>query len=580
MDKKRVKRQNIFELLLLLVLVALLNVVGSFVFHRFDLTQEKRYTLAESTKDILRDLDDIVYVKVYLDGDNLPAGFRRLRRATKEILDEFRVYAKTNLEYEFFNPNESSDEKTRREIYDQLAQDGLEFFNISEQDQEGLAVTQVVFPGAMLSYRAHGQQFDRPVNLLQKSVTNQLSDETINRSVENLEYILLSAITHITRERVPKVALITGHDELDEYESASLANELSKFYRVERLEIDEKLAALDEFEAAIIADPKSTVSEKDKFIIDQFVMKGGKVLWLVDAVKVDLNELAFSPEIYGQTNHMTRIGDMLFTYGARVNTNLIQDYSCVMIPVDASAEGEEEPRWVMAPFVYFPFIASYEDHPITRNLNPLRFEFVSTVDTVGEDPAIKKRVLLTSSDHSRIVRSPFRISAPELFSERPDPNRFPLENLPVAVLLEGEFTSHYEGRLPSEMLENELFKVRERCESPTKMIVIGDGDLARNYVSRQGEQIRWSPLGYDRYNPNVSFGNKDFLLNCMNYLLDDEGLMNLRTREVRLRLMDFDRLTEDRFMWQMINLILPALLVVLGGIAFITIRKRKYSKRV
>jgi len=579
MDKKKVKRQNILELILLIMVVVLLNVVGSFLFHRFDLTQEKRYTLAQSTKNFLRNLHDIIYVKVYLEGDDLPAGFRRLQKSTKEILDEFRVYAKNNIEYEFINPGESSDIKTRREVYDQLAKEGLEYYNIGAQGKGGVSVRQVIFPGAILTYRAHGQEFDRPVNLLLRSVSQQMDDQNVNHSIENLEYQLISAMHQITREKVPKVAMIEGHDELDKYESASLTNEISKFYQVKRVEIKGQIAALNEYSAIVIADPKSAFSEKDKFIIDQFIMKGGKVLWLVDAVKVNLNDIAFKDETFGKINAQVRIGDMLFTYGARVNTNLVQDYNCVAIPVKTTGENDNQSKMVMAPFVFFPVISARADNPITKNLNPIRFEFVSTVDTVGEDPEIKKRVLLTTSEHTRLVRQPFRIST-EIFAERPQPNRFPLANLPVAVLLEGKFTSHYKNRLPEELTQNKLFKVLDKSIAPGKMIVIGDGEIGRNYVSHQGGQVRYSPLGYDRYNPNISFGNKDFLLNCINYLMDDEGVMGIRTREVRLRLMDFARLTEERTKWQIINLLGPVLVVLLGGGLYLFYRRRKYRKKI
>jgi len=578
MNKKRVKRQNVTELILLVVLLVLINVVGSFLFFRLDLTQEKRYSLSKGSREFLRELDDIIYVKVYLDGNELPAGFRRLKKATREMLDEFRVYAKNNVEYEFINPSESSDKTTREEVYRQLAADGLEYFNITEQNNEGMEVTQVIFPGAMISYRAHGQEFEKPVNLLKRSVSQQMNDQVINRSMENLEYELISAFRHISREGVPKVAIIEGHGELDQYQMASLTAELAKYYPVQRVEIKGQIGALADYSALITADPKETFSEPDKFIIDQFIMNGGKVLWMVDAVKVDMNLLGFENETMGITNEVTRIGDMLFTYGARVNTNLIQDYNCAVLQVDARSEGEQEANWQLAPFVYFPLVAGRDDNPITRNLNPIRFEFVSSIDTVGEDPAVKKSILLTSSGNARLVRQPFRVST-EIFAERPVPARFPLSDLPVAVLLEGSFSSHFRNRLPEALVENEVFKVYDRSRVPTRMIVISDGEIARNITRFREGKTLWAPLGADQFNPNIRYGNKDFLLNCMNYLLDDQGVMSLRNREVKLRMMDFAKITEQRTKWQLINLIVPVVVVLLGGGVFLNLRKRKYTRK-
>ena len=576
MNKKKAKRQNIIELILLLTLVILLNVVGAFLFHRFDLTQEKRYTLAKSTKQVLQKLDDIIYIKVYLEGDDLPAKFRRMKHATKELLDEFRVYGKNNIEYEFVNPNESPDEKTRVEIYNQLIADGLNYYNVQSKERSGTSTKQVIFPGAMITYSAHGQELERPVNLFKEDVSAQLYDETVNRSIENMEYEFISAIQVITKENTAKIAMIEGHDELDQYQTASLVKGLTNFYTVERVKIGGQIASLSGYKAVIVAGPTSAFSDPDKFILDQFIMKGGKALWLVDAVNVDLNEIATKTETMGEINQI-RLGDMLFYYGARINSDLIQDYVCLGMPVDVSPPDSEQPQWQMAPMVYFPVVAARADNPVTRNLNPIRYEFVSSIDTVGEDPRIKKTVLLTSSANSRIVRAPFRIST-EIFAERPEPSKFPLSDLPVAVLLEGEFTSFYKNKLPPALLENELFKVYEQSTAPTRMIVISDGQVARNYVDRSGEQVRYSPLGYDRYNPNFAFGNLDFLLNCVNYLMDDEGMMGIRTREVRLRLLNYARLSEERIKWQMINLILPVMLVLLAGGVYFFIRKRKYAR--
>jgi ABC-2 type transport system permease protein len=577
MDKKKVKRQNITELGLLLLLVILLNLAGTFLNHRFDLTQEKRFSISEGTKKYLRELPDVVYIKVYLDGKNLPAGFMRLSKATRELLDEFKVYGKNNIEFEFINPSESPDVKTRREVYDELAKDGLRFYNVQSQQSDGTSVTQPVFPAALLTYRQHGQEYERVVNFFTESIGNSFNDETINRSIETLEYEFITGIRTVSRDNTPKVGFLEGHGELDEYESVRFARALQDFYLVERVRIDGQISSLDKYAVLVIADPKEKFSEQDKFIIDQYVMRGGKVLWLVDAIKVDMNQIATSNETIGVVNSVINIGDMIYTYGARINSSVVQDVLCAILPVDTREEGADQPKWEMAPFVYFPVISGKPDNPVSKNINPVKFEFVSPIDTVGEDPGLKKTILLASSRNSRVVRTPVRVST-DIFAERIDLSKYPMENLPVAVLLEGTFTSHYRNRLMPDFVNNGVFKVFEKSEKPTKMIVIADGDVARNAVQvRDSLNISTRPLGYDPY-MKTTFGNKDFLLNCINYLLDDEGVMNLRSREVRVRLLDAEKISQNKTFWKLFNLLLPVVLVLAAGLTYFLIRKRKYSR--
>jgi ABC-2 type transport system permease protein len=269
---------------------------------------------------------------------------------------------------------------------------------------------------------------------------------------------------------------------------------------------------------------------------------------------------------------------MLFHYGARINSIFVQDVQCAVIPVDISTAESEEPEWNLVPYIYFPLVAPRQDNPITRNLNLIRFEFASTVDTVGTDPNIRKTVLLNSSNNSRYVRQPVRIST-DIFAERIVAEDFPYEHLPMAVLLEGKFKSFFRNRLAEEFTQSDLVEVLDESVKPSKMIVIGDGEVAKNFVLREGDQSRIQPLGFDRFSGRT-FGNRDFLLNCMNYLLDDAGVMGVRSREVRLRLMDYDQITTGKLKWQLINLGVPVVLVILFGIVYFVLRKRKYAKKV
>lgn len=576
MDKKKAKRQNLFELVLLLIVVVLVNLVGYYIYHRFDLTQEKRYTVSAGTKAYLKELNDVVYVKVYLGEKNLPAGFRRLQKATRELLDEFKVYGKQNIEFEFVNPSESPDQKTRTESYDALAKDGLQYYNVNSQKKDGSKTLQVVFPGAMMTYRQHGQEYERVVNFFQGNLTGNITDASINKSIETLEYEFITGIRTVSRENTPTVGFIEGHGELDQYQVARFARAVGDFYIVKRIEIDEKVGALDECQAIIIADPKTRYSEKDKYIIDQFIMKGGKVLWLVDAVKVDMGLLSTASETMGEINSAVNLGDMIYSYGARINSSLIQDYQCAPMPVNVAPEGAEQPKMQLAYFPFFPLIMGRQDNPISRNINPVKFDFVSSIDTVGEDPKVQKSIILSSSVQSRIIRSPIRVSM-DIFSEKLDPAKFSMQNLPVAVLIAGEFTSHYKNRLMPDFINNNVFKVYDKSVVPSKMIVIADGDCARNLVSVKEGKYMTQPLGFDQYT-NTTFGNREFLLNCVNFLLDDSGVMSLRNREVKVRLLDRAKIAGEGGFWRWFNVGMPILIIVALGLVYMIIRKNKYSK--
>lgn len=576
MDKKKVKRQNILELAMLLVIVFLVNLIGFYAYHRFDLTQERRYTISNGTKTYLKELKDIVYIKVYLGEDNLPAGFRRLQKATRELLDEFKVYGKKNIEFEFVNPSESPDQKTRNEVYTALSKDGLQYYNLQSQKSDGSNVKQVIFPAAVMTYRQHGQEYERVVNFFTGSLTGNYNDASINKSIETLEYEFITGVRTVSRENTPTVGFIEGHGELDQYQSARFARAIGDFYIVKRIKIEEKINALDGCQAIVIADPVTKYSEKDKFIIDQFIMRGGKVLWLVDAVKVDMAPLATERETMGQINSGVNLGDMIYSYGARINSSLVQDFQCALMPVNVAPEGSEQPKMQLAYFPFFPLAMGRDDNPISRNINPVKFDFVSPIDTVGEDPKVRKTVLLTSSTQSRIIRSPIRISM-DIFAEKLDPSKFSLQNLPLAVMMEGEFTSHYKNRLMTDFINNNVFKVYDKSAVPTKMIVVADGDCARNVVKVQEGKYLTQPLGFDQYT-NTTFGNREFLLNCINYLLDDSGVMALRNREVKVRMLDRIRIAQQLGFWRVFNVGLPVLLIIALGMVYLIIRKRKYSK--
>ncbi len=575
--RKNIKRNNIIQLGFGLMIIVLLNVIGYYIFTRFDLTAEKRYSLSQPTKQMLKNLDDIVYFQIYLEGE-FPAGFKRLRRETREMLDQFRAYT-DNIQYEFINPSASSDPKERNDVYQLLMERGLSPTDLQVKTKEGSS-QQIIFPGAIVSHK--GKEI--PVELLinQMGVT---PEEVLNNSIQNLEFNLANAISKLSIARKPTVAFIEGHGELNEIETADIAYALNEYYVIERVEIAGQLNSLTErktldsartsirnkYDAIIIAKPDTVFDEKDKFIIDQFIMRGGKVLWLIDPVFASMDSIQFSDATVGIINELN-LTDQLFNYGVRLNTNLVMDINALPIPLKTGNMGGS-PQIEFFPWYYFPVLNPLLEHPIVKNLNAIKTEFISSIDTL-EKKGIKKTILLTSSQYSRTVNTPVLISL-DILQKEPDRRLYNKQHIPVAVLLEGRFTSLYWNRIPPEIRDNKDIGFIESSE-PGKMIVVGDGDIIKNQVRTTGSQPTPYPLGYDRYT-GQTFGNKEFILNAMNYLIDENGLISIRSRELKLRLLDRTKINENKLFWQLINTVLPVVLIIILGIIMYYVRKKKYA---
>lgn len=579
-SRSQFKRKSIFDFFIIILLIVLTNYILSFYFFRIDLTTEKRYTIAPTTKSLLKELNDVVYVKVYLDGE-LPAGFKQLKNSIKEMLDEFRVYGGDNIQYEFINPSENADKKSKNDLYRQLYQKGLTPTNLQEKDDEGAQSQKVIFPGALVSYK----NVEAPVDFLQTSV-NKSPEQNLNSSIEEIEFQLISAVLKLKKEFSQKIAFIYGHGELESSSVEDITNSLSEYYAVERVKINEQLNSLTErvedstgvrvhnkYDLIIIAKPDSAFTEKDKFIIDQHIMLGGKVLWLIDATTAEIDSLAYSSSIMATIKDLN-LDDQLFHYGARVNANLLQDIQCALIPVNTAIAGTQ-PQFTPEPWVYFPLLQPSPIHPIGRNVNLVKSQFTSSVDFVGEDAKIKKTVLLATSQYSRILNAPIRIGL-ELVREKPEQKNFTKSQLPVAVLLEGKFSSVYNNRITPEISDNPQIAFKSQS-IPTKMVIVSDGDIICNSVQKLGFKTKAMPLGYDRYT-GETFGNKDFIMNTVNYLLDNSGYMNLRSREIKLRLLDKTKVSDSKLMWQSVNSIVPIIIIILIGVIINYNRKRKYSK--
>ena len=551
------------SLLIWLIAIVLINVVGSYFFHRFDLTEEKRYTLSESTANMVETLEDVVFVRVYLEG-NLPAEFRELRKATKELLDEFRAYSGDNVQYEFINPSESNDEEERVDIYKGLTRQGLQYTNIRMQAGDKTS-EQIIFPGAVVSYRDR----ETPIQLL-KSAAGATEQQMITSSIQQLEYEFISAIQKITNPEKKFVAFIEGHGELSELETADAQRAIAEFYEVERISIDQKIDALNGFDAAIVARPDSAFSEQDKFILDQFIMRGGRVLWLIDPVFARMDSLKTSNLIMGLVLEHN-LEDLLFKYGARLNNDLILDIQCISKPIVTGYIGNQ-PRQEMFPWYYEPLLIGNERSPISNNLDRIKTEFVSTIQTIKVD-SVTSIALLTSSDQAKLVNAPTRIS----FNILREPPKYELFNSgphTAALLLEGQFPSVFKNRLPQKLVNDKSIQFKERSV-PTKMIVISDGDIIRNPVSKLEE--KFFALGFDRYTQKV-YANREFILNCVHYLCEDDGLLNVRKKEFKTRLLDQSKIDEERYFWQILNTSVPIGFVLTIGMIFFVWRKRKFEK--
>jgi len=569
------KRNSLIQLLLGVVIIILANIIGSFIFTRFDLTSEKRFSLSPATKELLKKIDDIVYFRVYLEGD-FPAGFKRLRNSTKEMLDEFRAYNK-NIQYEFVNPSQSDDQKERNDTYQLLTEKGLQPTDLQVSTKGGRE-QQVIFPGAIANYKSN----ELAVELLNSQI-GVSPEEVLNNSIQALEFRLASAIRDLTVVMKPRVAFIRGHGELENRDIYDIGQALSKQYTVSVVAIGGQIGSLttrdsvsadktriiNKYDAIIIAKPDSAFLEKDKFIIDQFIMREGKVLWLIDPVFATMDSLKNTTTTLGLSIDLN-LDDMLFRYGVRINQNLVMDLNALPIPLRTGQVGNQ-PKIDFFPWLYFPVITPTENHPIVNNLNAVKTEFVSSMDTIRV-PGIKKTILLKTSPYSRTVNAPALITL-EILEKEPDERAYTGPPQIVAVLLEGEFKSNFENRIPPEILNSKEIGFIP-LSKPTRMIVVSDGDVIRNQLHySKGYPL---PLGYDQFT-GETFGNKDFILNSLDYLMDESGLISIRSRELKLRLLDMTRVNNNKFIWQAFNIFFPVLLVLIFGLVRNYLRKRKYA---
>jgi len=553
--------KNWLEYLLLILAflegLIFINMVAGRHFARFDLTQEHRYSISHPTKQMLQGLDDNIYIEVYLDGD-LPAGFKRMRKSLLETLDEFRIYSNNKVQFKSINPELATSAKSRSQLMKRLASKGLpptDVFVI----ENGKKIQKRILPGVVVVYgsRELGVQ-------LFKGNQSAPANERINQSIEGMEYELANAIHSITQSQLPVISLARGNDELKGNDFSSLLHTLQDQFRVKTVNLKDR--AIGTTDLLLVAQPKSKFSELEKYRLDQYIIRGGAVIFLIDKLSVSMDSAATGTYSFP---YDLNLDDLLFHYGVRINNDLVQDFVSGAYPIVVGNAGDR-PNIQLLQWPFFPIINDFSSHVIVKNLDALRTEFVSSIDTVKAE-GIRKEVLFTTSNYARRSTAPVHVDINSM-KDKLDPKRFQVHHIPIACLLEGRFSSFFKNRFLPDGADTTSFKT---TGMPAKLLVVGDGDIARNLKDpKTGAPL---PLGYDPYLRQM-FSNQDFILNSLNYLIQGEGLIKARAKEVKIRPLDKVKIQNNRRIIQFINLALPVLGLLMFGLVFHLIRKFRYSK--
>lgn len=559
----RIRNQR--TLLFLIFLVTIVT-VSYFFFFRIDLTSEKRYSIAKQSKNLMEKIDVPLQVTVYLEGDLNP-GFLRLKKSTVELLDELSVYSDKAIAVRYENPSLADSPEEREKKYAELEARGLLPTAVYEREKEGKSIQKVIFPWIEISYKGK-----RAAVCLLKNIPGKSGEENLNISIENLEFEITDGIRRLVTTEVSKIAFIEGHGELSEAETYDISKSLSQYFQIDRGILKNDASVLDNYKVVIIAKPTQPFSETDKYIIDQYIMNGGRVLWLLDNVRIakeNLSTIGLSPAMELDLN----LSDQLFRYGVRISPVLLQDVQCVNVPVNI-APANATPQFEPTPWYYAPLLLTSPEHPVTRNITEVRSEFCSGIELVGENTKVKSQLLLATSDNTHIIGVPASID----LSQTPkanDKTYFNVGYVPVAIAMEGFFESNFANRMTPKGLVNTL-PIRQESTN-TRQIVVADGDIIRNETTGRASDSTSIPLGFDRY-MNQQFGNKEFILNSVLYLADNDGWMDLRNRTLKLRLLNKRISMEEKTTWQLENVLIPIGLLLVFGIAYQLIRKRKYTK--
>ena len=552
-------KKTLLPLATALVLLIIVNVLAGFWHVRFDLTEDDRYTLSPAAIDVVSDFDTPVIVDVLLDGD-LPSEFVKLKAETRQILEEF-ASENDHIKFTFADPLESS--KNRKATMSELQGLGLTPAQVTVEEDAKIS-QEIVFPWAMVNYG------NKTVKVpLLKNKLGATTEERVNSSVQQLEYAFADAFSKIGIQQKKQVAVIKGNGELEDIYLADFLASIRDYYNIGAITLDsvatnpqKTLDQLEGYDLALIAKPTEPFSDEEKYILDQYIVNGGKSIWLLDKVNMELDSL-FNEQ--GQALALPRdlnLTDFLFRYGIRINSDLVNDMYFTQI-VLATGEGNAS-QYNPVPWYYHPMVFSRNDHPINNNIEAVRFQFASSIDTLSNEN--KKTILLQSSPLSRLEGTPKQIGL-DIINHPPKKEDYNNGDKALAVLIEGNFTSAFANRIKPLPLENSIEKGKNN-----KMLVVSDGDVIKNQVSK-GRPLE---LGYDKWTNNY-YGNKEFLINGLNYLLDDSGLINIRNKKVRVPFLDEQKIAAQKTQWQILNIGLPLGLMLIFGLGFAYIRKRKYA---
>ncbi len=540
-----------------------LLILSSNLQFKWDLTADKRYTISDGVKSFLKELKTPVKAKLYLSGD-LNAGFFSLRQSCTDMLDEFVKLSSGNFSYKIINPYQKNDNQG----FESLEEKGIKGIAVNEKNREGKIIQQVIFPWILLQ----ANEKELPVSLLVNE-PGVSGEENLNMSIESLEYHLAVGLKTITNERIRKIVFLQGHDEPDESGMENLFDALSYNYQIDLGDISEvpNIDQLKDYELIVIASPQKPYSEHEKYLLDQYIMYGGKVLWIINGAKLDMDifrEAGLSPSMPNEVN----LNDLLFGYGIRINPVFLKDLQCSDIPIRVSTTQAGDDV-LYAPWYFSPILNVTPDLMITKGISFVSTEFASTISFVGHNSTDRKRqVLLFSSDHSRTVDVPGMISLDEI-NRLPDKKYFNQKNLPVAALLEGNFLSGFRNRPAPEGIFNHVFK---DSVANNKMIVIASENIIKDDIGNN-KTAKSQTSGDDTYS-GKQFANSDFILNAVSYLTDDPDISVLKTKDVQLRLLDKNKLFENQNTIILFNVILPPILLVIFFLTKNILRRRKYRK--
>lgn len=560
------KIPGFLQILLILGIILFINILSQYFNTYLDFTEEKRFTLTEPTKKLIKDVKNVVYIQVLLEG-NFPSGFKRLQQSTKEILDQFNS-ENGYIEYEFENPNEGTVDviNARRKSY---SEEGLIPTNLmvrsGSENKE-----QLIYPYAIVKLG------DRKISVnLLENAPDLDQESNLSNSISLLEYKLATAIQKVHYPEKKNILFTTGHGELAREQTKSLVSLLNSSYNLAWINLDSTFIIKPEIDLLIIARPIIPFTEKNKFVLDQYVMNGGKIIWLVDGLKMSLDSLSTRNEFIPEPLDLN-LTDYFFKNGIRINSNLVLDLECSRIPQVIGRTGDK-PQIELFPWYYHPLIAPRSNHPIVSNIDRISLEFPSTIDTLKTKTDIKKTILLQSSQYSRYQTSPMKVGF-EMMRYKPDPDKFNRPNLSIGILLEGTFGSLFENRLDEDM-NNILSSIGipfKTISSPTSMLVVADGDVIKNLYDK--ETGKFAPIGYNKYEKATFNGNKDFILNSIEFMINQNNILTARTKEFKLRMLDKVKAEKDKLYWQSINIVLPIILIVIFGTINFYWRKKKFIK--